>query len=89
LGNSCLFPVDALNKKTDGDGIVCKGQKNFFKNINGRCERNAKNNLLISHALVNMKSLYIAALDCKDAFQSVSYQLLNINLNKLGVPILL
>jgi hypothetical protein len=35
--------------------------------------------------LNNKRSLYIAALDCKDAFWSVSHQLLDINLNKLGV----
>jgi hypothetical protein len=31
------------------------------------------------------RKLYIAVLDCRDAFGSVSYQLLNINLEKLVV----
>jgi hypothetical protein len=42
---------------------------------------------LITHAIGNKSSPYIAALDCNDAFGSVSHQLLNINLKNLGVPI--
>jgi hypothetical protein len=41
---------------------------------------------LITHAISNKNSLYVAALDFKDAFGSVNHQLLNINLKNLGVP---
>jgi hypothetical protein len=34
----------------------------------------------------NKKKLYITALDCKDAFGSVSHQLLKMNLEKIGIP---
>jgi hypothetical protein len=34
----------------------------------------------------NRKKLYIAALDCKSTFGSVSHQLLKINLEKNGIP---
>jgi hypothetical protein len=56
------------------------------KNINGCCEHSAKINFLITHEINNKKSLFIAALDYKDAFGSVSHQLMKINLKKLGVP---
>jgi hypothetical protein len=46
----------------------------------------AKQSYLISHAVMKRRSLYIAALDCWDAFGSVFHQLLNVNLGKLGVP---
>jgi hypothetical protein len=74
-------------KKTfDGDAFVCKEQKEFIRNINGCCEHSAKLNYLITDAVYNKKKLYLAALDCKDAFGSVSHQLMDINMNNLGVP---
>jgi hypothetical protein len=73
-------------KITDGNGIVCKEQKGFIKNVNGCREHNAKISYFISHALADKRSLYIAALDCRDAFGSVSHQLLNLNMRKPEVP---
>jgi hypothetical protein len=74
-------------KKTfDGDGIVCKEQKGFIKNINGCCEHSAKLNYLIADAARHRKKLSLAALDCRDAFGSISHQLMGINLGKIGVP---
>jgi hypothetical protein len=73
-------------KTADGNRIVCKKQKWFIKNINGCCEHSARLCYLITHAMAKKRKLYIAALDCRDAFGSVSHQLLNKNLEKLGVP---
>jgi hypothetical protein len=64
-------------KKTfDGNGLVSNEQKGFIKNINDCCEHSAKVIYLIADACARKKSLYLAALDCKDAFGSVSHQLL-------------
>jgi hypothetical protein len=73
-------------KTADRNGIVCKEQKGFIKNINGCCEYSSRLSFLITHAVANRRKLYIPALDCRDAFGSVSHQLLDINLGKLGVP---
>jgi hypothetical protein len=73
-------------KGKDGDGIVCRQQKGFIKNINGCCEHGARINFLIRHAMEHGNQLFVAALDCKDAFGSVSHQLLDINLKALGIP---
>jgi hypothetical protein len=73
-------------KGKDGDGIVCRQQKGFIKNINGCCEYGARINFLIRHAMEHGNQLFVAALDCKDAFGSVSHQLLDINLKALGIP---
>jgi hypothetical protein len=58
------------NKSEKGDGIVCKEQKGFIKNINRYCEHSARINFLVAHEISNKNSLYVAALDCKDAFGS-------------------
>jgi hypothetical protein len=73
-------------KSNKEDGIVCKEQKGFMKNINGSFEHNSKINFLVTQAMTIRKNFYIAALDCNDAFGSVSHQLLNVNLRKLEVP---
>jgi hypothetical protein len=80
--------IQSINKRKSksGDGIVCKEQKGFIKNINGSCEHATRINFIITHAINYKKSLYIAALDCKDAFGSIFHQLLNINLKILGIP---
>jgi hypothetical protein len=74
------------SKSEKGDGMVFKKQKGFIKNINGCCEHSARINFLITYVISNKNSLYVAALDCKDAFGSVSYQLMNINFKNLEVP---
>jgi hypothetical protein len=43
-------------------------------------------NYLIADACRQRKKLYLAALDCRDAFGSVSHQLMGINLEKIRVP---
>jgi hypothetical protein len=73
-------------KTHDGDGIVCKEQKCLIKNINGCYEHSAKVNYLIAEAYRRKKKLYLAILFCRDAFGSVSHQLMGINLEKIGVP---
>jgi hypothetical protein len=73
-------------KTFDGDGIVCKEQKGFIKNINGCCEHSAKLNYLIADACKHKKKLYLAVLYYRDAFGFVSLQLLGINLGKIAVP---
>jgi hypothetical protein len=70
-------------KAADGNGVVSKEQKGFIKNVSGCCEHSAKINYLIADATTNKRKLYIAALNCKDAFRSVSHQLFNINLGRL------
>jgi hypothetical protein len=47
-------------KTCDGDGLVCKEQKGFIKNINGCCEHSTKINYLIADACKQKKKLYIA-----------------------------
>jgi hypothetical protein len=42
-----------------GNRVVCEEQKGFIKNINGCCQPSVKISYLISHALVNKRSLYI------------------------------
>jgi hypothetical protein len=54
--------------------------------VNGCCKHSAKISYLISHALANKRSLYIAALGCRDVFGSVPHQLLNLNMRQLEVP---
>jgi hypothetical protein len=81
------FQMIPKDKSKNGDGIVCREQKGFAKNINGCCEHSSKIAFLISHAIFNGRMLYVAALDCKDAFGSVSHQLLDVNLKALGIPI--
>jgi hypothetical protein len=44
-------------KIADGNGIVCREQKGFIKNINGCCEHNAKINYLIVNATAMKKNL--------------------------------
>jgi hypothetical protein len=73
-------------KTHDGDGIVYKEQKGFIKNINGCCEHSANVNYLIADACRRRKKLYLAALDCRDTFGSVSHQLMGINSEKIGIP---
>jgi hypothetical protein len=81
-----IFNLLTKNKSKSGDGIVYKEQKRLIKNINGCCEHPARINFIITHAINYMKIMYIASLDCKDAFGSVSHQLLNSNLKNLGIP---
>jgi hypothetical protein len=61
------FQMIHKRKREGGDGLACK-KKCCIKNINGCCEHSAKINFVITQALNNKRSLYIAALDCKDAF---------------------
>jgi hypothetical protein len=43
-------------------------------------------NYLITDAAKHRRRLYLAALDCKDAFGSAFHQLMGINLEEIGVP---
>jgi hypothetical protein len=69
----------------NSDGIVCKEQKGFIQNINGCCEHEPRINFLVTNPINNKRSLYFEALHCKDAFGSVSYYWLKINLKNLGI----
>jgi hypothetical protein len=80
------FQTVHKGKSKKGDGIVCREQKGCIKNINGCCEHSSRINFLITHAINHNRSLYVAALDSKDAFGSLSHQLLDINLKALGIP---
>jgi hypothetical protein len=59
-------------------------QKGFKKNIEGCTEHAAVLNQLVAEAIGRNKPIYIAALDCRDAFGSVSHELLLKNLEHLG-----
>jgi hypothetical protein len=80
--------VQHVNKRytQDGNGIVSKEQKGFIKNVKGCCEHGSKVNYLIAEAMAKKKKLYLAALDCKDAFGSISHQILEKNLEQIGIP---
>jgi hypothetical protein len=80
------FQTVSKDKSKNGDGIVGKEQKGFIKNINGCCEHSSKINFLVAHAIANRRNLYVADQDCKDPFDSVSHQLLDIDLKNLGIP---
>jgi hypothetical protein len=53
--------------------IISTQQKGFIKYIEGCTEFISKFSLLLAHAIRNKKPIYIAAIDCKDAFGSVTH----------------
>jgi hypothetical protein len=56
--------------------IVHPCQKGFKKNIEGCAEHAATLNYLIANAAGKKKNIFIATLDCRDSFGSVSHMLL-------------
>jgi hypothetical protein len=74
-----------LQDTTNCNEIVDKCQKDFIKSIEGCAEHAATINSLIRYAIANKKNLFIATLDCRDAFGSVPHKLLNKSLINFGV----
>jgi hypothetical protein len=66
--------------------IISTQQKGFIKDIEGCREHILKISLLLAHAITNKKPIYIAAIDFKDAFESVTHDILKQNLKKVGLP---
>jgi hypothetical protein len=60
-----------LQSKKNFKQIVHPAQKVFKKNIEGCSEHAATLNFLIAHGIENKKGIFIATLDCRDAFGSV------------------
>jgi hypothetical protein len=56
-----------------------------LRGVESCTEYTAKFSILLTNAKVNNKSIYLIALDCKDAFGSVAHKILEWNLRKLGV----
>jgi hypothetical protein len=65
--------------------IISIQQKGFIKDIEGCTEHISKISLLLAHAITNKKPIYIAAIDCKDAFGSVTHDILKQNLKRTGL----
>jgi hypothetical protein len=66
--------------------IISIQQKGFIKDIEGCIEHISKISLLLAHVITNKKRIYIAAIDCKDAFGSVTHNILKQNLKKVRFP---
>jgi hypothetical protein len=56
-----------------------------LRGVESSTEHTAKFSTLLTNAKVNNKSIYSIALNCKDAFGSVTHKILELNLRKLGV----
>jgi hypothetical protein len=61
-------------------------QKAFIKNINGTIEHNQLLQEIISHARRNNKTLHITFFDLKDAFGSISHELIDHCLTRYHIP---
>jgi hypothetical protein len=48
--------------------IISSQQKGFINNVKGDSDHISKISMLLAHAVTHKKSIYIAAIDCKDAF---------------------
>jgi aspartate/glutamate racemase len=59
--------------------IISTQQKGSIKVIEGCTEFIPKISLLLAHAITNKNPIYIAAIDCKDAFGSVTHDILKQN----------
>jgi hypothetical protein len=56
--------------------IILSQQKGFIKIIEGCSEYIFKISLLLAHTITHKKPIYIASIDCKDAFGSVTHEIL-------------
>jgi hypothetical protein len=65
--------------------IVNPLEKGFKKNIEGYTEHASAVNFLKSDARARKRNIYVAPLDCRDAFGSVSRELLEKNVRNLKV----
>jgi hypothetical protein len=66
--------------------IISPQQKGLIKFVEGCSEHISKISLLLAHAITNKKPIYIAAIDCKDAFGSDTHDILEQNLRRTGLP---
>jgi hypothetical protein len=76
--------LQTINAEHDSR-IISPQQKGFIKNDEGCSEHISKISLLLAHAITNKKPIYIAAIDCKDAFGSVTHDMLEQNLRRTGL----
>jgi hypothetical protein len=77
--------IQAVNAEHNSR-IISPQQKGFIKKVEGCSEHISKNSLLLAHAITNKKPICIAAIDCKDAFGSVTHDILEQNLRRTGLP---
>jgi hypothetical protein len=69
--------------------ILSMSQKGFVPRVNGCGEHISLANMAINRAMTERRTLYILALDMRDAFGSVSHSQLPNNLHNLGLsPVL-
>jgi hypothetical protein len=68
---------DLHKERTDDEkkGIVADEQKGFLRGIQGSTDHIAKIQFLLAHAKGNKKPIYLATLDCKDAFGLVTHEI--------------
>jgi hypothetical protein len=65
--------------------IVADEQKGFLRGIQGYIDHIAKIQFLLTCTNGNKKPIYLTTLDCKDAFGSVTHEILEQNLTKLEI----
>jgi hypothetical protein len=76
----------ALFKIHERVPIVSLNQKGFVPGISGCAEHAARANSVIHHANLHHRSIFIVALDLKDAFGSIPHQLIKRNMIDIGLP---
>jgi hypothetical protein len=76
----CLF--DAHQKIP----LVSLNQKAFIPGIAGCAEHAGKANSIITNANRNGRTLFMVALDLKDAFGSIPHQIIKKNMKDIGIP---
>jgi hypothetical protein len=74
-------------EKTDDEtnGIVSNEQKGFLRGIQSCTDHIAEIKFLLANAKGKKKTNLVGTLDCKEAFGSVTYEILDQNLTKLGI----
>jgi hypothetical protein len=65
--------------------IISPQQKGFIKDVEGCSEHISIFSLLSAYAITNKKPIYIASIDCKDTFRSVTHDILKQQLKKVGL----
>jgi hypothetical protein len=66
--------------------LVSLNQKGFIPGISGCAEHAARANSIIHDATVKGRSIFVVALDLRDAFGSIPHQLIKRNMIDVGIP---
>jgi hypothetical protein len=66
--------------------LVSLNQKGFIPGISGCAEHAARANSIIHDAMIKERSIFVVALDLRDAFGSIPHQLIRRNMIDIGIP---